>query len=81
MSSQDTVAEIKAARLAQSLTQADAARRAGIPLRTFQRLESGDRGSRLDTLLRALDALGLDLKTISKHRPSLEELDDLYGNE
>ena len=54
---------------------------AGIPLRSYQRLESGDRGSKLDTLLRALDALGLGLKTVSKHRPSLEELDDLYGNE
>ena len=81
MPNQNPIAKIKAARLAQSLTQADAARRAGIPLRTYQRLESGDRGSKLDTLLRALDALGLGLKTVSKHRPSLEELDDLYGNE
>jgi transcriptional regulator with XRE-family HTH domain len=81
MSNQNTIAEIRTARLSQSLTQADAARMAGIPLRTYQRLESGDRGSKLDTLLRALDALGLSLKTVSKHRPSLEELDDLYGNE
>ena len=38
-------------------------------------------GTLLFWLLRALDALGLGLKTVSKHRPSLEELDDLYGNE
>ena len=79
--SQNAIPEIKAARRMRNLTQADMARLAGIPLRTYQRLESGDRGSKLDTLLRALDALGLSLKTVSKRRPSLDELNDVYGNE
>lgn len=75
------IAEIRAARRSRRLTQTDVARSAGIPLRTYQRLEAGDRGSKLDTLLRVLDALGLALKTASKRRPSLDELNDLYGNE
>ncbi len=81
MSSPNIIAEIKAARIKRSLTQGDIARLAGIPLRTYQRLEAGDRGSKLDTLLRALDALGLAVKTASKRRPSLDELNDVYGNE
>lgn len=75
------IGEIKAARAKKSLTQGDTARLAGIPLRTYQRLESGDRGSKLDTLLRVLDALGLGLKTVSKRRPSLDELNEVYGDE
>lgn len=75
------IAEIKSARLAQRLTQAETAQLAGVPRRTYQRLEGGDRGSKLDTLLRALDALGLTLKAISMRRPSLEELSEIYGDE
>ena len=81
MTNQSSLAEIKATRLKRNLTQANMARIAGISLRTYQRLESGDRGAKLDTLLRALDALGLVMTTVSKRRPSLEELNDLYGNE
>jgi len=81
MTSPILIAEIKAARIKRSLTQGDVARLAGIPLRTYQRLEAGDRGSKLDTLLRALDALGLSVKTASKRRPALDELNDVYGNE
>ena len=74
-------AEIKAARLNKQLSQGDLARLAGIPLRTYQRLEADDRGTKLDTLLRVLDALGLTLQTASKRRPSLDELGAIYGNE
>lgn len=81
MKIQNTIAEIRAARSQKNLTQADMARLAGIPLRTYQRLESGDRGAKLDTLLRVLDALGLRLTTMSKRRPALDELNALYGNE
>ena len=48
--------EIKAARLAKGLTQEDFARAAGIPRRTYQRLESGDPGTRIDTLFRPFHA-------------------------
>ena len=81
MHTHEIIGEIKAARARKSLTQEHIARLAGVPLRTYQRLESGDRGSRLDTLLRVLDALGLSLKTVSKRRPSLDELNELYGDE
>ena len=81
MAGTNLIAEIKAARVKRNLTQEEMARLAGIPLRTYQRLESGDRGSKLDTLLRALDALGLEMKTVSKRRPSLDELKDVYGGE
>ena len=73
--------EIKAARLAKDLTQEDFARASGIPLRTYQRLESGDPGTRIDTLFRALNALGLTIKTASRGRPTLDELSELYGND
>ena len=73
--------EIKAARLAKGLTQEEFARAAGIPRRTYQRLESGDPGTRIDTLFRALNALGLTIKTASRGRPTLDELSELYGND
>jgi transcriptional regulator with XRE-family HTH domain len=73
--------EIKKKRLARKLSQQDVAQLAGIPLRTYQRFESGNRGAKLDTLLRVLDALGLSIKTVSKRRPALDELDTVYGNE
>jgi transcriptional regulator with XRE-family HTH domain len=73
--------EIKNLRLARKLSQQDIARLTGVPLRTYQRFESGDRGAKLDTLLRVLDALGLSLKIVSKRRPALDELNTVYGNE
>ena len=73
--------DIKTARLAKGLTQEEFARAAGIPRRTYQRLESGDPGTRIDTLFRALHALGLTLKTASRGRPTLNELSELYGND
>jgi HTH-type transcriptional regulator/antitoxin HipB len=73
--------DIKTARLAKGLTQEEFARAAGIPRRTYQRLESGDPGTRVDTLFRALHALGLTLKTAPRGRPTLNELSELYGND
>lgn len=73
--------EIRNARLAEGLTQQDFARAAGISWRTYQRLESGDSGTRIDTLFRALNALGLTIKTASRRRPTLNELSELYGND
>lgn len=81
MTPSNIIGEIWAVRIQRRLTQQDLARLAGVPLRTFQRLEAGDRGSRLDTLLRTLDALGLTIKTASKRRPTLDELNEVYGNE
>jgi transcriptional regulator with XRE-family HTH domain len=81
MSDPSLIAEIKSLRLARKLSQQDVARLAGIPLRTYQRFESGDRGAKIDTLLRVLDAFGLGIKTVSKRRPALDELDTVYGNE
>lgn len=81
MNSISLIAEIKNLRLARKLSQQEIARLAGIPLRTYQRFESGDRGAKLDTFLRVHDALGLSIKTVSKRRPVLDELDTVYGNE
>ena len=81
METAKTIAEIKVARIKRNLTQMELAGFAGIPLRTYQRLEAGDRGSKLDTLLRVLDAVNLELQTVSKRRPSLDELKDVYGND
>ena len=73
--------DIKAIRLTKGLTQDEFARAAGIPRRTYQRLESGDPGTRIDTLFRAVNALGLVLRTASRTRPTLSELSELYGND
>lgn len=75
------VQEIKTARRAKGMTQEEFARAAGIPRRTYQRLENGDPGTRLEILFRALNALGLTIKTASRARPMLDELADLYGND
>ena len=73
--------EIKAARLARGLTQEEFARAAGIARRTYQRLESGDPGTRIDALFRALNALGLTIKTASRGRPTLDQLGELYSDD
>ena len=73
--------DIKAARLAKGLSQQEFARAAGISWRTYQRLESGDPGARIDNLFRALNALGLTIKAASRGRPTLDELSELYGND
>ena len=73
--------ELKAARIAKKLSQEELARAAGIPRRTYQRLEHGDPGTRIDTLFRALNALGLTAKTTARTRPTLQELRELYGND
>ena len=75
------LSELKAARIAKKLSQEDLARAAGIPRRTYQRLESGDPGTSIDILFRALNALGLTLRTSARTRPTLEELGELYGND
>ena len=72
---------LRAERARRSLSQADLARLAGIPHRSYQRLEAGDPGVRLTTLLRAFGALGLELTASSARRPTLDELGKIYDNE
>lgn len=52
-------ARVAAERLAQNLTQAELAERAGLGLRTVQRLEAGASATQLSGLLRVLRVLGL----------------------
>jgi transcriptional regulator with XRE-family HTH domain len=75
------IEDLRAKRRERHLSQAQLSRRAGLPLRTYQRLEDGDKGARLETLLRALTVLGYTLRTEPRRRPALEELKDLYGHE
>jgi transcriptional regulator with XRE-family HTH domain len=78
----DQLAErLRAERVRQGLSQAELARRARIPLRSYQRLESADPGARLASLLRALTALGLELDTAVARRPTLDDLSATYGHE
>ena len=72
---------LRAERTRRALSQRDLASRAGIPFRTYQRLESADPGSRLSSLLRAAAALGYDLRPIATRRPTLDELNEIYGHE
>lgn len=81
----NTLAEIaewlRRERSQRGLSQAELAAQAGVPHRTYQRLEAGDPGARLTTLLRAFGALGVELRASPARRPTLEELGDIYGNE
>jgi len=52
---------IRDARATQGLTQAQAAALAGLSQPTLSKLEGGARGAKLDTILRLLAVLGLDL--------------------
>jgi transcriptional regulator with XRE-family HTH domain len=72
---------LHAERLRQGLSQAELARRARIPIRSYQRLEAADAGARLATLLRAVTALGLELETAPARRPTLDDLSATYGYE
>jgi len=63
------------------LTQQALADAAGIPRRTYQRLEGGHPGARVDALILALRALGLSIGLVPRRRPTLDELGTIYGNE
>jgi transcriptional regulator with XRE-family HTH domain len=72
---------LRAERARRGLSQAELANLAGIPHRSYQRLEAGDPGARLTTLLRACGTLGLELNSSSSRRPTLDELSAIYDNE
>lgn len=73
--------QLRLARAARKLTQAQFAAASGVPLRTLIRVEAGDENVRIGTYERAARALGLYLATARKRRPTLEELDALYGDD
>ncbi len=73
--------QLRQARSARNLTQAQFAAASGVPLRTLIRVEAGDENVKLGTYQRAADALGFTLTCTSKRRPTLDELDALYGDD
>ena len=77
----DCVAFLRAERKRQHLSQRVLAANAGIPFRTYQRLESGEPGTRLAALLRAFAALGYELQPMAARRPTLDELNAIYGHD
>ena len=72
---------LRAQRSRQGLSQSEFAARAGIPFRSYQRLEAGAPGARLSSFLRACAALGFEINATSARRPTLDELDAIYGHE
>lgn len=75
-------AAIRAARKASKLTQRDFAAKAGLSLRTLIRVEGGDAAVSMQAFERAAMTAGLTLTTTPKRRrPTLDELDTLYGDE
>ena len=72
---------LRVERVRQGLSQSEFATRAGIPFRSYQRLERGNPGARLSSFLRACAALGFEIKATSARRPTLDELDSIYGHE
>ena len=72
---------LRGERASQGLSQAELASRARIPFRSYQRLEASDPGARLSSFLRACAALGFEIKATSARRPTLDELDSIYGHE
>jgi len=63
-----------------ALTQAALAGRAGIPLRTLLRMEAGDASVKIGTYALAAQELGVELALASRARPTLDQLDELYGD-
>jgi transcriptional regulator with XRE-family HTH domain len=63
-----------------ALTQAELAARSGIPLRTYIRVEAGDQGVKIGTYALAAQALGLELALTGRARPTLDQLDQVYGD-
>jgi len=72
---------LRAQRTRQRLSQSEFAARAGIPLRSYQRLEAADPGARLSSFLRACAALGFEIEAAPARRPTLDELDAIYGHD
>jgi transcriptional regulator with XRE-family HTH domain len=52
--------EIRLSRLAHGLTLRDAARASGVSVSTIERIENGDPGAQLNTVVAVADAVGLD---------------------
>jgi transcriptional regulator with XRE-family HTH domain len=78
---QDLGKTLRARRREGGLTQQALADAAGVPRRTYQRLEAGHPGTRIDVLILALRALGLRIVLTPRQRPTLDELGAIYGNE
>jgi transcriptional regulator with XRE-family HTH domain len=71
--------EIKLSRLAHGLTLRDTARSSGVAVSTVERIESGDPGAQLNTLVAVADAVGLDLvaKLYPASAPRLNDSEQL----
>lgn len=78
---QELTEALRARRLELGLTQRLLADAAGIPRRTYQRLEGGHAGTSTDSLLLAVRALGLKVDLTPRRRPALSQLAAIYGNE
>lgn len=61
---------LRDARKAQGLTQAELAERAGVARSWLARVEAGHRGAEFETLLRLLDALGMNLTLTPPAQPA-----------
>lgn len=65
-------------RKAQGLSQAMLGERIGLRQATISKLEAGEPGTRLSTLLDALSALGLQLVLEPRSAPRAPELDEIF---
>ncbi len=72
---------LRVQRTRQGLSQSELAARAGIPLRSYQRLEAADPGARLSSFQRVCAALGFEIDATPARRPTLDELDAIYGHD
>jgi transcriptional regulator with XRE-family HTH domain len=72
--------EIKVARLSHALTLRDASRRSGVVVSTIERIEAGDPGVQLNTLVAVADAVGLDVvvKLYPSAGPRLRDSEQLH---
>lgn len=67
----DRVSLIRQVREAERITQADLGSRLGTTQSAVARLEAADANPRLNTLIRALEALGREVR-IEAHRPEMD---------
>ncbi len=66
------------ARREKSWTQADLATRSGVWQETISKIEAGQGGAKLDTILALLAALDLELSVRTRSKGSASEFDNMF---
>jgi HTH-type transcriptional regulator/antitoxin HipB len=69
---------VQRARTQRNWTQADLAQRAGLRQATISNIETGEKDPRMDSVLRVLGALDLELRIGTRLQGSAKDIEDLF---